>query len=439
MMKHGVMGTIAGAFVVLCGLPAFAQTRTPWQMHNGLEVSATNPNGFKKFTCNPTQHGQICEYDVATIPPQSDSGWAIAPNGETIGFSIPSRVCQAPIACLGYGDFTYFQTLVDVPANVAVTQFTIAFSGMDDGSRVTIFNSQYPAGLVIPGSYVYFGGSGTTNLGPYVKSGEINRVVVTQVDDCCSENNLDSAIVVLNGEPVGADCHSDLECDDGNACTADICQSDGSCVSHTLACVGGELCNPQPPTLSALASYSSSNASQQSSSTCEIVPSNIAITLNGPQHLLLECGVDSWVDQGAQASDACGAVEVITHNSGHDAYGPGPNTCSEGTYSVQYRALDAQNNEVQIVRSVQVEDTLVPALTLKGSAHEYHKCGSQWVDPGAESFDECYGNISAEVKTTGYVNGWVPGLYTVTYSVTDSGGNSATPLTRTVEVANCPW
>ena len=29
---------------------------------------------------------------------------------------------------------------------------TISFSGMDDGSRVTIFNSVYPGGFVIPGS-----------------------------------------------------------------------------------------------------------------------------------------------------------------------------------------------------------------------------------------------------------------------------------------------
>jgi len=33
-------------------------------------------------------------------------------------------------------------------------------------------------------------------------SGQINRVVTTQVDDCCSVNNLQRANVVLNGEIV---------------------------------------------------------------------------------------------------------------------------------------------------------------------------------------------------------------------------------------------
>jgi hypothetical protein len=171
-------------------------------MHDGLEVTGSNPLGLVAFSCSPAIHGDICEYDVSTIPPTFDAGWGPAPDGSIIGFSIPSRVCSAPITCLAYGDFTYFQTLVDIPSDVIVTTFTIAFSGMDDGSRVTIFNSIYPAGFVIPGSYVFLGGSGTTDLESLVISGETNRVVITQVDDCCSENNLRVAEVVLNGEVV---------------------------------------------------------------------------------------------------------------------------------------------------------------------------------------------------------------------------------------------
>ena len=188
---------------VLVAATALAQTRTPWQMHDGLEVTPANPLGLVQFSCLPAVHGDPCEYDVATIPPGNDPGWGAAPNPETIGFSVfPSRVCSAPTTCFAYGDFTYFQTLVDIPANVVVTTFTIDFNGMDDGCRVTIFNSTYPGGLVVPGSYVFLGGSGTTNLQAYVVPGEVNRVVVTQVDDCCIANNLQSAVVVLNGTVV---------------------------------------------------------------------------------------------------------------------------------------------------------------------------------------------------------------------------------------------
>jgi hypothetical protein len=203
-MRLIATSVFVGAMLFAAASPSQGQTRTPWQQHDGLEVTGANPLGLVAFSCVPAIHGDICEYDVATIPPQGDAGWGPAPDPDIINFSIPSRVCSAPISCMAYGDFTYFQTLVDVPANVVVSEFTIAFSGMDDGSRVTIFNTAYPAGLVVPGSYVFLGGSGTTDLSSYVASGEVHRVVITQVDDCCSANNLRSAVVVLNGDIVTA-------------------------------------------------------------------------------------------------------------------------------------------------------------------------------------------------------------------------------------------
>jgi len=88
-----------------------------------------------------------------------------------------------------------------VPANTTVSQFTIEFSTIDDGGRVTIFNANYPNGIIIPGSYVTLSNGGTADLATYITSGQ-NRVVVTQVDDCPTGNNLNSAIVVLNGTTV---------------------------------------------------------------------------------------------------------------------------------------------------------------------------------------------------------------------------------------------
>jgi len=197
---------------VLLALPAtsLAQTRTDWQQHDGLEVTSSNPDGLIEFTCTSTTHGDQCFYDDATIPTELDGGWFNAPDPDIIDFELSrSRVCNAPDTCFDWGDFTYFQTIVDIPFMTVVTDFTIDFSGMDDGSRVTIFNSDYPNGLVIPGSYVYLYGTGTTNLSSYVISGEENRVVITQVDDCCSQNKLKSAQVMLNGAPVPTDWDRD--------------------------------------------------------------------------------------------------------------------------------------------------------------------------------------------------------------------------------------
>lgn len=431
MMKK-VLGAAAGAVMTLWALPAAAQSRTPWQMHNGTEVTPSNPLGLVQFSCAPQQHGDKCEYDVATIPAASDAGWDAAPNGETIGFSVsPSRVCQAPVTCNAYGDFTYFQTFVNVPSNVAVTQFTIAFQGMDDGSRVSIFNSKYPAGLVIPGSYVYLGGSGTTNLASYVKAGEINRVVITQVDDCCSHNRLESAKVVLNGEVVSSACSGPADCDDGNECTGDVCNTDGTCTNPVLACVTGEVCNPAP---------TATPAGNSSSLACTEDPGQPVMIVHGDLNMVMECGQDVWTDPGAEAYDAgCVPLEVQYFNSGHDAYGPGPNVCAEGTYAVNYVAWNEAGQTVNTVRQVTVNDTTPPVLTLKGPTHMVHQCGTQWVDPGWDAFDACYGNLTPEVIWTGFPEGWAEGVYTVSYTVTDSGGNTAGPLTRTVEVVNCPW
>jgi hypothetical protein len=164
------------------------------------------------------------------------------------------------------------------------------------------------------------------------------------------------------------------------------------------------------------------------------------LVLNSASPLTLECGAGPYQDPGAKAFDGCGnPIAVHAYNTGADSSGPGPNLSYEGSYSVSYAAWDAMGNTVSAIRTVNVEDRTAPVLKLIGPASMTHTCGSQWVDPGVTATDACYGNLSAQVWHTGEVNGWAVGTYTVTYSLTDSGGNSATPVTRTVQVANCPW
>ncbi|KFE72514.1 DUF5011 domain-containing protein [Hyalangium minutum] len=164
----------------------------------------------------------------------------------------------------------------------------------------------------------------------------------------------------------------------------------------------------------------------------------LVLTASSP--LTLECGSGPYIEPGARAVDACGnAIEVHAYNTGADSSGPGPNLRYEGTYSVSYAAWDALGQTVTATREVIVDDRRPPTLTLLGDAHMTHTCGSQWQEPGWRATDECYANVSAQVQRTGEVNGWAAGTYTVTYSLTDAGGNSATPITRTVDVVNCPW
>jgi hypothetical protein len=180
--------------------------------------------------------------------------------------------------------------------------------------------------------------------------------------------------------------------------------------------------------------------------------SQTALVLNGNTSMQLQCGVDTWVDPGAAATDMCGSpLAVRKFNSGDDDgdgipgeqdpddYGPGPDAALEGTYSVQYMAIDATGYTVSAIRSVDVDDTLPPRIVLNGGAQVTHTCGSQWEEPGVLAMDACYGDVSLMVQVTGFVNGWVEGTYTLRYDVTDSSGNSALPVTRTVTVVGCPW
>jgi hypothetical protein len=164
------------------------------------------------------------------------------------------------------------------------------------------------------------------------------------------------------------------------------------------------------------------------------------LVLNGASEMTLECGVDTWVDPGAVATDGCsGTLEVHRYNSGQDPYGPGPNTAAEGRYSVQYMAWDHAGHTRSAVRVVWVKDRRAPTLVLEGPARMTHRCGSAWADPGVKAKDACYANVASSVVRKGYVNGWSEGTYTVRYELRDGAGNGAAPVTRTVEVVDCPW
>ena len=56
------------------------------------------------------------------------------------------------------------------------------------------------------------------------------------------------------------------------------------------------------------------------------------------------------------------------------------------------------------------------------------------MDAGAKWNDSVDGNGTADANGT--VNSQVPGIYLITYTYTDSSGNPAVPVTRTIEVVD---
>jgi hypothetical protein len=185
-------------------------THTPWEVHEGNEPTQDDGKAYFKLGSTHSSHGDKAAYAKAKVPGENDGGWINASesdvanrdgtsmNDKTIGLVRTSNLPAGAQNCRSTVDYTYFQTFVDVPENTSIDEFEIKFNGMDDGSRITMFNNEFPNGQIVEGSYVKLGGSETSDLRDLLVPGR-NRVVITQVDDCASQNNLRSAMVVLNG------------------------------------------------------------------------------------------------------------------------------------------------------------------------------------------------------------------------------------------------
>ena len=81
-------------------------------------------------------------------------------------------------------------------------------------------------------------------------------------------------------------------------------------------------------------------------------------------------------------------------------------------------------------------DKVKPVITLLGSNEVYVFQSKSYTDAGATATDNIDGNITANINATSTVNTSATGNYTVTYNVTDSSGNIANQVTRTVSVIN---
>lgn len=150
------------------------------------------------------------------------------------------------------------------------------------------------------------------------------------------------------------------------------------------------------------------------------------MTLLGSNPITLEA-CDVYTEPGATASDTClGDISssIVIDNSGLD-------TGAVGTYSVIYNVLGA----TPITRTVYVEDTTSPTLSLVGPNPLTIGDCATYTELGATALDACFGDISGSVViNNSTVNPGVLGSYVVTYDVTDASGNSASQITRTVNV-----
>jgi len=159
----------------------------------------------------------------------------------------------------------------------------------------------------------------------------------------------------------------------------------------------------------------------------DIIPP--VVTLNGPASLDVLQGT-TYTDAGATATDNKDGVITPVKSGTVD-------TAVTGEYTITWTATDEAGNTDTKTRTVTVTENPKPVVTLNGASTITLNFGESYTDAGATATDVPDGNLTASIVTTGTVDISTPGTYTITYTVTDSFGSTAT-ATRTVIVPTDP-
>ncbi len=154
------------------------------------------------------------------------------------------------------------------------------------------------------------------------------------------------------------------------------------------------------------------------------------IILTGEDPVIVD-SFDDYQEPGAIATDNCDGdvTDLMTISA--------PEQIDDETQEVYYYAEDTSGNKASAVRRVELKDEVLPEITLNGEETVSIDRYTEFDDPWVTATDNRDGDISDSVKRTGYVDIYRTGTYEVTYTATDSSGNSES-INRTVEVEDAP-
>ncbi len=224
-------------------------------------------------------------------------------------------------------------------------------------------------------------------------------------------------IALLGANPLILECHTVFS--DPGAAANDVC------AGNLTPTVSGELDANTPGSYTL--TYTATDPSGNFASATRTVQVNDTIapqiTLVDAAMMTIECH-GSFTDPGATATDTCAGVVQVTTTGSVDANTP-------GNYTLTYTATDPSGNTATATRSVTVEDTTAPTVTLNGASEVILEQGTPFIDPGATATDACAGGLTA--ISSGTVDVDAPGTYPIIYSAADNSGNTGT-VTRTVIV-----
>ncbi|MHA7058885.1 immunoglobulin-like domain-containing protein [Aquimarina sp. M1] len=155
------------------------------------------------------------------------------------------------------------------------------------------------------------------------------------------------------------------------------------------------------------------------------------INLNGPEIHFIDV-FDSYVETASASDNVDGDLtdQIVFGGDFVD-------TDILGSFIRTYNVTDSSGNVAEEeLKTIVVEDNLIPVITLIGNGLITLDIGDTYIDQGATAQDNYDGNISSDIVVTSNVNTQVSGSYQVTYNVTDSSGNQAIEVVRVVTVVN---
>lgn len=109
-------------------------------------------------------------------------------------------------------------------------------------------------------------------------------------------------------------------------------------------------------------------------------------------------------------------------------------TSKVGTYTLTY-TVKQKKKEKSVTRTVNVTDSVPPTLLLNGDAEINIAKGSKYQELGCSALDNYDGDVTTKIKIDSSVNTAEKGTYQVSYTVSDTSGNS-TSINRTVNVVD---
>ena len=152
-----------------------------------------------------------------------------------------------------------------------------------------------------------------------------------------------------------------------------------------------------------------------------------SLSLNNDSHMIVAYG-STFSDPGASAIDNVDGdltASIIVEGT--------INTSIYGKQYLTYSVTDTAGNTETIQRTVVVQEFTPPVITLTGNEVLYVPVGATKADLAFTAIDDVDGDVSDSVVLSNNVDFQTPGTYTLTYTVSDSSGNTASQ-SRTVNI-----